>query len=510
MFGKLAGMFVEITAKDDPFNKAMDRVHSRLTTANVAVGAFTGNILAMFAKAAASAAVGLFDKTIQSASTLNETTSKVKTVFGDAADSVLKLGDDMAKAYGTPKQEILDATAILGLFAKGAGQSAQGASEFSQSMVKLASDAASFYNVPFAEAIQKIQSGLSGESEPLRAFGVFLNEDAVATQALSMGLAKTKDQLTDGNKVMARAALITKGMATASGDLDRTLDGTENQSRKFWGTLSNLGTEVGTVLLPIFDQFLQVGNSAASTLAASWEASKATFTGWADSVVGAFDVVKTMWRNLGDVFEIGRIKMAEGVANLLAILSTLPDNVAKIAGYIGKNWYQLIHDAIFATGISLQNFLKNITDAGSALGKWAMDPFGGFDFNGTPLLDGFKATADALPEMTRPAWVSYQDQIDAVGKNMADKEVARAAGLAAKAKAATAPAVNAAEAAAKKAEKFKSESLGASDFAAKLRAAQLEGVDNIPQQQLDVQKKGLEVAEKTLEATKAKTVAVFA
>lgn len=487
----------------------MDSVHSRLSTANVAVGAFTGNLAAMLVKAATGFAGDLFSSTIKSAASMNETVSKVKTVFGDAADSVIGQSNQMAKAFGLPKQEMLDSQAVLGLFAKGAGQSAEQAANFSNKMVKLAADASSFNEVPFEQAIQKIQSGLSGESEPLRAFGVFLTEDAVKAEALAMGLIKTNAEMTEGTKVMARASLITKGLATQSGDLDRTASGTANQMKKFWGTLTNLGTDIGTILLPAFDKLLEVGNAAVTRLSAEWESSKATFASWTSSIVEAFDTVGVMWRNLGDVWEIGRIKLAESVANMFAIIETLPTNIGEIASYIGRNWYQLIADGVNASIAVFTNFFTNLTNAGGALGKFFADPTAGFEFNWTPLLDGFKATAEALPTLTKPGLVSYQEQIDAVGKRIADKEQARAAKLAASAAKAASPAIAASEAAAKKAENFKSESLGAADFASKLRTAQLEGAGNVPQQQLEEQKKTREATEKVVEEVKKKAVMVL-
>lgn len=443
---KLASMFVDIKADATPFNKAIDSIHGRLSTASVAVGTFTGNIAATIARSAVSMGSGLFDNTISAASTLNETVSKVGTVFEDSAGTVTAQADMMAQKFGLSKQAQLDAAATLGLFAQGAGQSNAKAAEFSNTMVKLASDAMSFYNVPFDVALQKIQSGLSGESEPLRAFGVFLNEDAVAAEALALGLTKSGEKLDDGAKVMARASLIQKGLAKANGDLERTYSGTENQSRKFWGTLENLGATIGTAVLPAFTKLLEVGNAGLASLMEGWESSKATVEGWSNSIITAIDTVGVVWRNLGDVWQIGRIKIAEAVANTIAEIEVMPGNIGKIAAWIGKNWYSLIYDGITLATNGFIQFFRNLSNASSAFGKWLADPSAGFDFKWEGLADGWAATADALPEMTKPALVDYQKQVDEVGERIAANEKRRAERMAADKKEANKPALAAAAA----------------------------------------------------------------
>ena len=81
------------------------------------------------------------------ASDLNETVSKVGVTFGDSAKIVEGAADDMAKKFGVPKREMMDAVSIFGLMAKGAGQSERAAADFGVGLSKLAMDASSFYNV---------------------------------------------------------------------------------------------------------------------------------------------------------------------------------------------------------------------------------------------------------------------------------------------------------------------------------------------------------------------------
>ncbi len=178
-------------------------------------------------------------------SDLLETMSKVKQVFGDATGSVTGMANDMAQQFGAVKGVTLDAAANLGLVAQGAGLSAEAAAKMSIRLTRLADDASSFFNVPLDVALEKIRSGLVGEAEPLRAFGVLLSETAVKQQALAMGMKPVHGEFTEQEKVMARVEIITRGLDKAQGDHMRTMDGYANQIKKLSGQWENYKAQIG-------------------------------------------------------------------------------------------------------------------------------------------------------------------------------------------------------------------------------------------------------------------------
>ena len=206
------------------------------------------------------AAVGAFAvKAVASASDLNETVSKVGVVFGQQAAVVGGFADRMARDFGLPKREILDAAAAIGLIGKASGLSQGDAAVMSTRLAELAADASSFYNVPLPEVLEAIRSGLVGEAEPMRRFGVLLNEAAVEAEATRLGLRKVNGEFDEGAKAQARASLILAGMKDASGDLARTQGSLANRLRELRGRAENFAASVGTVLLPLvlraFDAF---------------------------------------------------------------------------------------------------------------------------------------------------------------------------------------------------------------------------------------------------------------
>ena len=98
---------------------------------------------------------------------------------------------------------------------------------------------------------------MSGEAEPLRDFGVFLNEAAVKARAAEMGLTGLGDELTDQEKILARYSLIMEQTANAQGDVARTSDGTANQMRKAKAAFEELQVVVGTKLLPAITPLIE-------------------------------------------------------------------------------------------------------------------------------------------------------------------------------------------------------------------------------------------------------------
>lgn len=260
---KLAEAFVDITARDSQFNSTLASARSRLSAFSSAMSSLALPVAGIAGVAAIGK--GLMDS-MKSAGDLNESISKTDVVFGDASSSVVAFARQMREQFGSAEASILDAAAGIGLIGKAAGQSQGDAAAMAVQLARLADDASSFYNVPLEEALLTIRSALVGESEPIRKFGVLLNEAAVQSEAMSLGLAKSKDQMTEAAKVAARYSLIVKGMRDASGDHERTQDSFNNQLREFEGRLASLGTALGKTLVPAANALLAALNPVVEKL----------------------------------------------------------------------------------------------------------------------------------------------------------------------------------------------------------------------------------------------------
>lgn len=509
---KLAGMFVDIEARDAAFRKSIGSLRGELSAIGVAIGTAAGDLAASAIARATSAIAGFFAKGISGAANLGESLSKVDAVFGGSAATITRAADSLAKAYGLPRQAILDAGASIGLVAKAAGQSQSAAADMGAQMARLAADASSFYNVPLEEALGKIRSGLVGESEPLRAFGVLLSEEAVAAEAVAMGLARSTRDVDQQAKVMARASLITRGLADAQGDLERTSGSTANQWRKLTGSLENTAVAIGQSLSPAIEAIVS-GLTSTATAIGDWvESSKARIQSFAEAVTRAFKVdVPNAWDTFIAGLAVASFKVEEWGANTMAVLAVVPENLSRIARYVAGNWRALIVDAVNAVGAAFRNLGENLYRLGAEIVKFLSDPTKGFHLEWKPLLDGFRATADALPEMLRPSLVSMDAQIAAVGADLERKTEARAKAATAAAQAArAAPARALAAAAGAKEKEFKSEISGSAEFALKLRGGIFEHRDDAQKKTAEHTKTLVEINREIREMLRKKRPAALA
>lgn len=195
-------------------------------------------------------------KSIDLASDLDETTSKTAVVFGTAADDILDFSTTTAGALGQTQQQALDAASTFGIFGKSAGLAGADLSDFAIDLTTLASDLASFHNASPEEAITAIGAALRGETEPMRRFGVLLDDATLKAKAMEMGLiSTTSNALTPQQKVLAAYNVIMAQTVDAQGDFARTSDGLANTQRVLKAELTDLATEWGTALLPIVQEF---------------------------------------------------------------------------------------------------------------------------------------------------------------------------------------------------------------------------------------------------------------
>ena len=216
------------------------------------VGKAVGAALAAAAVAAGAMAVKIGVDAVKAASDLSETISKVGVLFGDTAKDIEKFASQAAGSLGQTKQQALDAAATFATFGKAAGLSGKDLSNFSIDFVKLSSDLASFNNTSPEQAINAIGAALRGEAEPLRAYGVLLDDASMRQKALELGIiSSTKNALTPQQKVLAAQALIFEQTSAAQGDFARTSDGLANRTRILTAQLENAKVAIGDALLPV-------------------------------------------------------------------------------------------------------------------------------------------------------------------------------------------------------------------------------------------------------------------
>ena len=198
---------------------------------------------------------------VMAASDLGETQSKVGQIFGKSAKDILAYSKTANTALGQTQQQALDANATFGVFGKSAGLTGKELSGFTTRLTSLSADLASFHNTSPEEAIDALGAALRGEAEPMRRYGVLLDDATMRQQAVKMGLIDTtKTALTPANKVLAAQALILKQTKDAQGDFARTSGGLANQQRILAAQWGDMKVAIGKGLLPAVLAVVKYGN----------------------------------------------------------------------------------------------------------------------------------------------------------------------------------------------------------------------------------------------------------
>ena len=188
---------------------------------------------------------------IDAASDLGEAVNAVDVTFGDAAEGIYKLGENAARGLGLSKTELFGMATQFSSFAKtiaGEGGNLVGVVD---DITTRGSDFASVFNIEVGDALSKFQSGLAGQSEPLREYGIDLSAAAVEAHALEMGIWDGTDAMTESEKVQARYSALMEQTDNVTGDFANTSDGLANQQRILKATLEDTRAEIGEKFMPI-------------------------------------------------------------------------------------------------------------------------------------------------------------------------------------------------------------------------------------------------------------------
>lgn len=194
-------------------------------------------------------------KVLQWASDANEAASAFRTVFKGVAGDVDGYLDRLNKRFGIARIELDKAATAFGVFGKAAGISKKDLGAFTKDLTGAGLDLASFYNADPSEVFLALKSGLAGEAEPLRQFGIFLSDAAMKAEAATQGLT---GELTESQKVMLRQRIIMRSLGDAEGDLERTKDGLANKTKALKGRMQDLGTMIGDRLRPKAEELAAV------------------------------------------------------------------------------------------------------------------------------------------------------------------------------------------------------------------------------------------------------------
>lgn len=261
---------IVIEAQTREFNQQIANVTNQISSMEKHVNNSLGNIKNIFGRVGkwiAALGIGKVIKdSIITAMDSIESDSMFDTVFGPLANDVRQWAEELQNTLGLNGYAIRENVATLYTMTQSMGLASSEALNLSKEMTLLAEDMASFYNLSSDEAFTKIRTGLTGETEPLKALGILVDEATIKQYAYANGIAKTGSELSNTEKVMARYIAIQQQTATASGDLARTINSPANQLRVLQNNLNLLRIELGNAFMPIVQVVLPILNSFVQAL----------------------------------------------------------------------------------------------------------------------------------------------------------------------------------------------------------------------------------------------------
>lgn len=326
---------VLITANTNELRKEINKANQSISGLKKSADKSAGGVSSVFKKLKTGiVALGIgkvIKDSISSGMDAIESDSLFSTVMGENTEAVREWSNGVADALGLSAVNMQKNIGVVYNMTSSMGVAEKNALKLSKGVSVLAEDMASFYNLDGTEAFNKLRAGLTGETEPLKALGILVDENTVKQTAYSAGIAEVGAELTNEQKVLARYTAILNQTGNAQGDLARTLDSPSNQLRSLKQNVTNAGIALSSFFMPAVKTVLPWLNALAKVATQALN-SLASFFGLAggndtsEETKKVSDNVKSVGGGLDDA-----TKKAKKMKNALAgfdEMNVLSDNSA--------------------------------------------------------------------------------------------------------------------------------------------------------------------------------------
>lgn len=221
---------------------------------------------------------------IDYASDLAEVQNVVDVTFGSATEAINSWSKECLAAYGMNEVSAKRYAGIIGAMLKSSGLAGDAIVDMSKDMVGLAGDMASFYNLDLETAFEKIRSGISGETEPLKQLGINMSVANLEAYALSQGITTAYNEMSQAEQVMLRYNYLMSTTADAQGDFARTQDSYANQTRLLSESWLEFTGIMAEQLLPVLTTIVSWLNNIVAFLTENADMVSAVLVGLATTV----------------------------------------------------------------------------------------------------------------------------------------------------------------------------------------------------------------------------------
>ena len=221
---------------------------------------------------------------IDYASDLAEVQNVVDVTFGSATEAINSWSKECLAAYGMNEVSAKRYAGTIGAMLKSFGLAGDAIVDMSKDMVGLAGDMASFYNLDLETAFEKIRSGISGETEPLKQLGINMSVANLEAYALSQGITTAYNEMSQAEQVMLRYNYLMSTTADAQGDFARTQDSYANQTRLLSESWLEFTGVMAEQLLPVLTTIVSWLNNIVAFLTENADMVSAVLVGLATTV----------------------------------------------------------------------------------------------------------------------------------------------------------------------------------------------------------------------------------
>ena len=295
---------------------------NKVNNANVKVTKSNSSSSASFGKLAtkvAAAALALKKVGSTIASWINESNEYTENMnlfsvaMGQYGEAAMDYANTVSEVMGIDTSEWIRAQGVFMTLATGFGVAGDRAATMSQQLTQLGYDISSFYNISSEEAMTKLQSGLSGELEPLRRLGYDLSQAKLEATALSLGIDKAVSSMTQAEKAELRYYAIMTQVTTVQGDMARTLENPANQLRIFRAQVDMAARSLGNIFIPALNAILPYAIAAIKVVRLL-----------ADAIAGLFGF------EFPEVDSSGVSSLADGASDVSDSIEDATDNAKKL------------------------------------------------------------------------------------------------------------------------------------------------------------------------------------
>lgn len=296
---KVSNGFSAFPSKIQKLITSTEKYNASARKATSTTGKFTSGLKALNVAAVAITfrKIGHFiAQAVTESSKYQEDLNLFTVALGQYAAEAQNYAEKVSDVMGIDLAQWLRNQGVFNTLLTGFGDTAERAQLMSQNLTQLGYDISSFFNISIEDAMQKLQSGISGELEPLRRLGYDLSQARLEQTALNLGIKESVANMTQAEKAELRYYAIMTQVTTAQGDMARTLEAPANQLRILQAQLTQAARAIGNIFIPALNAILpyaiavvQVIREIANALAnlAGFKLTEVDYSGVNNAAVGA-------------------------------------------------------------------------------------------------------------------------------------------------------------------------------------------------------------------------------